>query len=101
MPQRARRWFAGNSYVKGYGNGVPPLSPGHEWHLAPSPASTVVACFSRGHKFGLTLARLPDLPSEISLHSQIAARRINAPADQAVRHRTQTDRKSTRLNSSH
>ncbi|MGO1164388.1 hypothetical protein ACTOV4_21145 [Brucella sp. C7-11G] len=72
MPYRARRWVAGNSDVKGYGNGVPPLSPGHEWHLAPSPASTVVACFSRGHKFGLTLARLPDLPGAISLHLRIA-----------------------------
>ncbi len=49
MPHRARRWVAGNSGVKGYGNGVPPNSPGHEWHLAPSPASTVAACFSRGH----------------------------------------------------
>jgi hypothetical protein len=29
--------------VKGYGNGVPPHSPEHEWHLAPSPAPTVVA----------------------------------------------------------
>src|SRR3546814_8125571 len=72
MPYRARRWVAGNSDVKGYSHGAPPHLSRHECHLAPSPASTVVACFSRGHKFGLTLARLPDLPGAISLHLRIA-----------------------------